>query len=69
MKIYKHLLGEEQCGAAFAVAEIKDDQEDAGEMTSASGRDLGSTKQQGLQRTEMGGEVSYVLSTLTGRWH
>jgi len=41
------------------VAEREDDQEDVGEMISASGRDL-----QGLQRTGMDGEVSYVTHVL-----
>lgn len=49
--------------AVFQGAEAEDDQEDAGEMMSATGQAVGSMKQQDLQRTGTGGEVSYMIPT------
>jgi len=57
-----------QYKASFWVAEIKDDEEGVGEMLSVSGLDLGSTTQQGLQRTGTDGEVSYVPPIFQQYW-
>ena len=47
----------------FKVADVEDDQEDAGEMISVIGRDFRSMMQQDLQRTRTDTEVSYVTLT------